>query len=788
MTSTLRRALSTVLSTLAAVAVLGLPAASQAQTNVALAANGGVASASSNYGTGYPVAGVLNGDRKGLNWGSGGGWNDATSGSYPDWLQVTFNAAKTLNEIDVFTVQDTYTSPLAPTATMTFTKYGIVDFQVQTWNGGAWVTVPGGGVTGNNLVWRKFTFAPITTDRFRIYVTKALASYSRLTEVEAWAAAVTNSPPSISLTAPVNGSSLAAPATVNLAANASDVDGSVAKVEFYRNGSLIGTDTAAPYTFTDSNLAAGGYSYTARATDNAGAATTSPAANVTVTAAAQTLAVSLSGSGGGSVASSPAGINCGTACATAFANGTVVTLTATPTGAATFAGWAGACAGMAPTCAVTMNQAHAVDAAFAVPTQSTYQYDPNGNLIQLADPLGNLRQMSYDALDRPYLVKEPSATTVGATAGQIALAYDGQSQLAGVTDPRNLTTGYTLDGLGNVLTLTSPDTGTSTFTYDEAGNLKTRLDARNKLATYAYDALNRIHQIGYGDQTVTYTWDTCAQGIGRLCRIDDGSGNTVFGYDAQGRLTGQSQTMGTVTRTTGYTYNSAGQMIGQTTPAGQAIGYDWADGRITAIRVNGATLLSGLHYQPFGPVSGWTWGNGQTMVRSFDLAGRPRGFSLGIDPKTGAADSRGLGYDAAGRIRAVIAASDPILNQSHRYDGLDRLTGTQLGSPVTGHPRLRLRPQWQPDQPDPQWIEHHLHHPDHQQSPDRSHRRPGEVLRLRHRRQPDHGWRDGHLRLRQRRPADDGDDRRPGVVLCVQRPGPARQEDRPDRHHPLCLR
>src|SRR5439155_22371122 len=40
--------------------------------NVALAANGGVATASSIYNSNYPVAAVNNGDRKGLIWGAGG--------------------------------------------------------------------------------------------------------------------------------------------------------------------------------------------------------------------------------------------------------------------------------------------------------------------------------------------------------------------------------------------------------------------------------------------------------------------------------------------------------------------------------------------------------------------------------------------------------------------------------------------------------------------------------------------------------------------------------------------
>jgi large repetitive protein len=157
------------------------------RSNVALAANGGVASGSSTIGaTTYPFASLNNGDRKGTGWGAGGGWNDATINSYPDWAQITFNGQKSISEIDLFTLQDSYTAPQAPTTTMTFTKYGITAFDVQYWDGAAWVTLPGGSITGNNLVWRTITFPTVTTDRIRVMVNAALGSYSRIVEIEAY--------------------------------------------------------------------------------------------------------------------------------------------------------------------------------------------------------------------------------------------------------------------------------------------------------------------------------------------------------------------------------------------------------------------------------------------------------------------------------------------------------------------------------------------------------------------------------------------------------------------------
>jgi subtilisin family serine protease len=153
--------------------------------NFALAANGGAAFASSTYSAGYPSSGAIDGDRRGDSWQSGGGWNDGTSSDFPDWLEIDFAGPRTITEINVFTVQDTCWAPSDPTPSMTFSLYGLTEFVVQYWDGTAWVVVPGGNVAGNNLVWRQFLFAPLTTTRIRVLVTSSADQWSRITEVEA---------------------------------------------------------------------------------------------------------------------------------------------------------------------------------------------------------------------------------------------------------------------------------------------------------------------------------------------------------------------------------------------------------------------------------------------------------------------------------------------------------------------------------------------------------------------------------------------------------------------------
>jgi subtilisin family serine protease len=164
------------------VAITVSPAANN-RVNVALAANGATATASSSYAsaTAQPSS-AINGDRMGAGYAF---WSD-TGGTFPDWLRVDFSGAKAIDEVDLFMVQDNFTAPSPPTSTMTFNSYGLTNFSVEYWTGSAWAPVPGAAVSGNRLVWRQFTFAPVTTAAIRVFITGSIDGWSRLTEVEAY--------------------------------------------------------------------------------------------------------------------------------------------------------------------------------------------------------------------------------------------------------------------------------------------------------------------------------------------------------------------------------------------------------------------------------------------------------------------------------------------------------------------------------------------------------------------------------------------------------------------------
>lgn len=90
-----------------------------------------------------------------------------------------------------------------------------------------------------------------------------------------------NVPPSISLTSPLAGTALVAPAVVTISATAADSDGSVTQVEFFVNNVSVFVDNAAPYTY-DWTSTPGTKAFTARATDSNGAVTTSAAVTLEI--------------------------------------------------------------------------------------------------------------------------------------------------------------------------------------------------------------------------------------------------------------------------------------------------------------------------------------------------------------------------------------------------------------------------------------------------------------------------------------------------------------------------
>ena len=91
-----------------------------------------------------------------------------------------------------------------------------------------------------------------------------------------------NQDPTVSISAPSTSDIFLVNSSITVTADASDADGSVSAVEFFADGSSIGTDATSPYSVSWTPTVDGAYDLTAVATDDQGATTTSGIVSVTI--------------------------------------------------------------------------------------------------------------------------------------------------------------------------------------------------------------------------------------------------------------------------------------------------------------------------------------------------------------------------------------------------------------------------------------------------------------------------------------------------------------------------
>ena len=305
---------------------------------------------------------------------------------------------------------------------------------------------------------------------------------------------------------------------------------------------------------------------------------------------------------------------------------------------------------------------------------STHTY-ANDEIDTITDANGLISDQDHDPLGR--LVKQISNLHgVGSDRAETGFVYDGNDRLREVVDPKGLKTRYTYDGLDDLTQLQSPDTGTTQYTYDSAGNRATQTDARGVTLSMTYDALGRLtRQAAAGAPDIVYTYDSGVNGKGRLSELSDGLTTNRWRYDHFGRVAEKDQVIRGRTYTVRYDYSAGGRLDRITYPSGKVVDYSRdANGNIERIVAGGAILLDQVRYEPFGPVAGWVWGNGETHQRTYDLDGRLTSMTVPLE----APQLHVFGYD--GQYRLNSASLDEVqLDWTYDATG-NRLSETRDGA------------------------------------------------------------------------------------------------------------
>jgi RHS repeat-associated protein len=199
---------------------------------------------------------------------------------------------------------------------------------------------------------------------------------------------------------------------------------------------------------------------------------------------------------------------------------------------------------------------------------TTYAYDPsgNGNLVSVADGLGDSTTYTYWPSGQVHTVTDPRGNVPGATQAMHDAA----------------TTTYTYDAAGHVQTVTDPNQHTVTEHYDTNGNKDYSLDGKNQKTQYFYDTDNRLTKT-IDPSGVPTTTDYDANG--NVADTVDGAGDkTLYKYDSANRLAGVVSARGNVAGatpatqsayTTQYFYDAAGNRTKIIDPLGNLTTIDF---------------------------------------------------------------------------------------------------------------------------------------------------------------------------------------------------------------------
>jgi RHS repeat-associated protein len=258
-------------------------------------------------------------------------------------------------------------------------------------------------------------------------------------------------------------------------------------------------------------------------------------------------------------------------------------------------------------------------------------------------------------------------------------SYDLGDNVSQVTDPRGLVTTYVTDGIGQRWQQVSPDTGTTTYSYDSYGRVASMTRADGVQTTYGYDGIGRRTSVSAGGQTHTFAYDSCTNGVGRLCSAGDATGTTSYSYTPEGRLAGRGFSVAGTSYGVGFSYNATGQLTTLVYPDGNQADYTYTNGAVSAVQVNinGAlyNAATGVAYQP-GDVAmaSWISSNGLSNSMSYDTDGRTTSINVpGIQ-------SLSLAYDSADRLSQISNGIDSAMTQNVGYDAMSRLAWVVAGA------------------------------------------------------------------------------------------------------------
>jgi len=307
---------------------------------------------------------------------------------------------------------------------------------------------------------------------------------------------------------------------------------------------------------------------------------------------------------------------------------------------------------------------------YADSTFASVGYDALGRTVSRIDQAGKTTQFTYNARGRLTKVKD-------ALNQETTYAYDELGQQVSQTDANNHTTHFEYDQLGRRVKRLLPAGQFETYSYDGAGNLQSRTDFNGKITTFTYDLMGRLltktPDTSLNQPIVRFSYNA----TGQRSTMNDAAGTTVYSYDARNRLSSKQTPLGTLS----YTYNEAGSLSTTRSSNANGVSVDYsydALNRLETVKDNNLIALNGgvtnYTYDSVGNLQGNSYPNGVASSYAYNSLNRLTAMTVGTTVQSLAGYSYTLG--PTGNRTSVIELSGRTVNYS--YDDLYRLTGETI--------------------------------------------------------------------------------------------------------------
>jgi RHS repeat-associated protein len=279
----------------------------------------------------------------------------------------------------------------------------------------------------------------------------------------------------------------------------------------------------------------------------------------------------------------------------------------------------------------------------------TYGWDSAGRLASITDPANRALSLAYDADGRLGAVSDPQGNRTG-------FGYDSTGRLVTVTDAKGGVTGLSYDTAGRAAKITDPRTTSTsefatTFGYDATTATTTVTDAGGNRSTVAHNSAgNPVETTDASGKKLQQSWSG-----NELTEVRDAVGSTAASYDANGNLTGTSETLSsTQNATTSATYDARNNPTVVTDENGHRteLKYDAAS-NLTSEAVPARKEADANTYDKFGNLTSATQVGAATYnmldngsFERLDSTGTPVGWAYGGTTSAISVDTTSSRYGA----------------------------------------------------------------------------------------------------------------------------------------------